>query len=105
MNMQYDYTQIVSGLGSSSLSNSRGWADGLGSSLGSAASSLVSAAFGRALGTTGSIAGMSQGGREQMALMKIQEQLQRENQVFSLMSNISKTNHETRMAAVRNMRP
>lgn len=38
-------------------------------------------------------------------LLNTQIQLQRELQVFSMLSNIAKTEHETRMAAVRNMRP
>ena len=38
-------------------------------------------------------------------LFNQQLELQRELQVFSMMTNIAKTEHETRMAAVRNMRP
>jgi hypothetical protein len=43
--------------------------------------------------------------RQQMQLFELQRRLQHENQIFSTLSNVSKTNHETRMAAVRNMRP
>jgi outer membrane lipoprotein SlyB len=39
-----------------------------------------------------------------MQLLQLQEQLQSQSQVFNTMSNISKTEHETRMAAVRNMK-
>ena len=58
----------------------------------------------------GNIAGSLLGGTtdtgtvDPMQLLQLQEQLQTQSQVFNTMSNISKTEHETRMAAVRNMK-
>ena len=37
-------------------------------------------------------------------LLTLQNQLQKESAVFNSMSNISKTEHETRMSAIRNMK-
>jgi len=37
-------------------------------------------------------------------LLQLQNQMQVQNQQFSTLSNVSKTEHETRMAAVRNIR-
>ena len=64
---------------------------GLGPMAGNLASSLLT-------GTTDT------GTVDPMQLLQIQEQLQQQSQVFNTMSNISKTEHETRMAAVRNMK-
>jgi hypothetical protein len=44
------------------------------------------------------------GSMDQWSLLKMQQDLQRESQIFNTLSNVSKTEHETRMAAVRNMR-
>ena len=38
-----------------------------------------------------------------MALLQLQEQIQTQSQVFTTMTNISKSDHETRMAFVRNL--
>lgn len=55
-------------------------------------------------GIAGSTAGLSSEQATYIDLLKEQNRIQLENQVFSASSNISKTEHETRMAAVRNMR-
>lgn len=60
-----------------------------------------SAGFGAILSGDGASSQM----RQQLHLFELQRRLQHENQVFTTLSNVSKTNHETRMAAVRNMRP
>ena len=53
----------------------------------------------------GGISGNIQNNQQQfMDLLNLQNQMQVQNQVFSTMSNVSKTEHDTRMAAVRNMR-
>jgi len=66
---------------------------GLGPIAGNLASSLLTG--------TGSA---DSGTADPMQLLQLQEQLQQQEQVFNTMSNISKTEHETRMAAVRNMK-
>lgn len=75
----------------------------LGRAVGSAVRAAVrGTGFGALLPGTG---GLSPEFQQQMQLFDLQRRLQHENQVFSTLSNVSKTNHETRMAAVRNMRP
>ncbi|HEY8747714.1 MAG TPA: hypothetical protein VIM11_07060 [Tepidisphaeraceae bacterium] len=64
---------------------------GLGPIAGNLASSLLT-------GTTDS------GTVDPMQLLQLQEQIQTQSQIFNTMSNVSKTEHETRMAAVRNMK-
>ena len=50
--------------------------------------------------------GLNTGGVEnQRELFELQRQLQREMQQFTLISNMAKSRHEARMAAVRNMKP
>ena len=44
------------------------------------------------------------GSIDPMQLLQLQQQLQTQSQVFNTLSNTSKTEHETRMAAVRNMK-
>jgi hypothetical protein len=70
----------------------------------SAAAASLTSAFLSKLGVGNASAGLG-GMNDQWKFLRIQEELQRQNQVFTLVSNISKTDHETRMAAVRNMRP
>ena len=53
----------------------------------------------------GGSSGGGGGASEQMALIREQERIQRETQVFTTLTNISKTEHDARMSAVRNMRP
>lgn len=59
------------------------------------------------LGGMGGVGGMMGGGdgfSEQLALIGLQQQMQRQTQVVETMSNISKAEHDARMAAVRNIR-
>lgn len=74
--------------------------------LGNAVGSLLSAGVRSAgFGSVLSARSFSPEMRGQLQLFELQRRLQHENQVFTTLSNVSKTNHETRMAAVRNMRP
>jgi hypothetical protein len=54
-------------------------------------------------GGAGGLAGVDP--NDPASLLNLQIQMQRELQIFSMLSNIAKTEHETQMAAVRNMRP
>jgi hypothetical protein len=60
------------------------------------------------MSTVGSgVAGVVQGAVDPGSfadLLQQQIQLQREMQIFSMQSNISRTRHETDMTAIRNMR-
>jgi hypothetical protein len=47
---------------------------------------------------------ISQGQNQMMEMLRIQNQMQIQNQQFTTMTNVSKMDHETRMAAVRNIR-
>jgi len=71
-------------------------AQGLG--LGSLGTSLASGLTGGALGPGGS------GDPAFTDLLALQNQMQRESLVFNSQTNISKTDHETRMSAVRNIK-
>ena len=75
-------------------------AQGLG--LGSLGTSLASGLTGGA-GGAGGIGG-SGGDPSFQDLLTLQTQLQRESLVFNSQTNISKTDHETRMSAVRNIK-
>lgn len=44
------------------------------------------------------------GGSDFAQLLQLQERMQRESAQFNTLSNVSKTEHETRMAAIRNMK-
>jgi hypothetical protein len=80
----------------------------LGGAVGSFAGKLGKSALdlksgGAASALTG---GGASGGTDQLGqLLAEQNRLQLEMQTFSMISNISKTEHESRMNLVRNMRP
>lgn len=89
------------------------WYDGIASNVGSflggtlslgskAAGSALNLKSGGALGAAGGGAG---GAGNLENLLAEQNRLQLEMQAFSMLSNISKTEHESRMNLVRNMRP
>lgn len=64
---------------------------------------VSSALFGGA--PAGAELGSLNGGQlDPMQLFRIQEEMQRRQQIFQLMTNISKTEHDGMMAIVRNMR-
>lgn len=48
--------------------------------------------------------GASAGNQDAWDLLDLQRQLQQESQMFNTLSNIMKTEHESRMAIVRNIR-
>jgi hypothetical protein len=54
------------------------------------------------MGALGSV--MTGGGMDLTSLLNTQIQIQREMQVISMASNIAKSQHETEMAPIRNMR-
>jgi len=56
---------------------------------------------GLTLGGSGGMGGMS----DQLALLREQERIQKETQVFTTLTNVSKSEHDAKMSAVRNMRP
>lgn len=96
--------------GSASTGN---WYDGLSASFGmllNGAGTVGKSALGGAIGgKTGGLAGGGAGGAggtsDLTTLLEEQNRLQLEMQTFSMISNISKTEHESRMNLVRNMRP
>ena len=49
--------------------------------------------------------GMSSDFAQQMQLLQVQRQMQQEQQVWNLVSNVEKARHEAAMALVRNVRP
>jgi len=55
-------------------------------------------------GGGGGFGGIDTGMSEQMQLLQVQQQIQKETQMFNLMTNISKDRHEASMAAIRNMK-
>lgn len=63
---------------------------------------IVSSALKTAVGAAGSAAGVDVGNYQ--GLIDQQLQLQKEMMNVSLVSNLNRTEHETRMAAVRNTR-
>lgn len=87
------------------------WYDGFASNFGSflgGAVNLGSKAAGSALNlkSGGAVGGGGSGGVADLEqLLAEQNRLQLEMQAFSMLSNISKTEHESRMNLVRNMRP
>lgn len=98
-------------------SNDNQVGDALATGLGFAASlagSAINAYSGGALGgltgggagggLDGLTGGLNDNNQQFMELLQLQNQLQVQNQTFSALSNVSKTEHETRMAAVRNIR-
>ena len=65
---------------------------------------------GGALGLSGTGSGlmnslMSGGKLSQEQLLMLQEELQRQSQMFQTMSNISKTDHDTKMNTIRSIKP
>lgn len=97
-------------------SNDNQLGDALATGLGFAASLAGSAINAYSGGSLGALTGGAGGGldgltgglndnnQQFMELLQLQNQLQVQNQTFSALSNVSKTEHETRMAAVRNIR-
>lgn len=93
--------------------NGGAWYDGLASGVGGflgGVVSLGSKAGGTALnlksgGALGAASGAGSGTGNLEQLLAEQNRLQLEMQTFSMLSNISKTEHESRMNLVRNMRP
>ena len=83
-------------------SNPAGGMSGLGSTVGGQPSSMGST------GTGGSVAGMNsdliQSQADNAALLKVQMAMQRENQVFSSVSNVLKTRHDTVKNSIGNIR-
>ena len=71
---------------------------GLGPLGGNIASGLLSSAGSSLTGTTDA------GTIDPMQLLQLQEQIQTQSQVFNTLSNVSKEEHDTRMAAVRNFK-
>lgn len=47
---------------------------------------------------------IAQGQNQMMEMLRIQNQMQVQNQQFTTITNVSKMDHDTRMAAVRNIR-
>ena len=60
--------------------------------------------LGKMGGGGGGFGGIDTGMSEQMQLLQMQQQIQKETQMFNLMTNISKDRHEASMAAIRNMK-
>lgn len=50
------------------------------------------------------IGGIDTSLNDQMQLLQVQQQIQKETQMFNLMTNISKDKHDAAMAAIRNMK-
>ena len=71
---------------------------GLGPLGGNIASGLLNSAGSSLTGTTDA------GTIDPMQLLQLQEQIQTQSQVFNTLSNVSKEEHDTRMAAVRNFK-
>ena len=65
---------------------------------------LVSSLTGGGGGLGGVQNDIAQGQAQMMEMLRIQNQMQLQNQQFTTMSNVSKMDHDTRMAAVRNIR-
>ncbi len=93
--------------------------DGLGQALnaglgfaarlaGTAANVYSGGALGGLTGGGGALGGLSgqlnDNNAQFMQLLQLQNQMQVQSQQFNTLSNVSKTEHETRMAAVRNIR-
>ncbi len=74
--------------------------------LGPLAGSLLGGlAGGGAGGAVGGVPGFNLGNDPSPAdLLQLQNQIQRESLVFNAQTNISKTDHETRMSAIRNVK-
>lgn len=84
-----------------------GWSK-FGKVMGGVASSLpmVGNVMG-ALGVGGggfSAAGISTGANQQLELIKLQQEIQQQTQMFTTLSNVSKSKHESAMSAIRNMK-
>lgn len=79
-----------------------------GMALGATPYGALGGVAGGLLGGNGALGGIgSQLGDQQaqmFEMLQIQNQMQLLNQQFTTLSNVSKTEHETRMAAVRNIR-
>ena len=83
-----------------------------GAAGGPGAGNLVGQLMGGGLGTgtLGGFGGLGGAGgstefNEQLQLLQLQRQVQRQSQIFETMTNIAKAEHDRRMSAVRNMRP
>ncbi len=84
--------------------NSGGGAD-LGSVIGGIAGIASSFMGGGGLGGFGALGGLGGGGfAQQMQLLQLQDQIQQRSARFQTLSNISKTEHDTRVNSIRNMR-
>ena len=71
---------------------------GMGPLAGNIASGLLGSAGSSLTGATDA------GTIDPMQLLQLQEQIQTQSQVFNTLSNVSKEEHDTRMAAVRNFK-
>jgi hypothetical protein len=76
---------------------------GAGPLIGKIAGSLAGGGLGGA-GLGGGLGGGPLDGSELTNLLQLQNEIQRQSLVFNAQTNISKTDHETRMSAVRNIR-
>lgn len=103
------YSNSIAGLPSFQLSSAAPAGAGPGARVAAGLARGFAQALGQATGVQDlGLAGSVQGGAgalDQQGLFELQLQAQRELQQFTLMSNLAKTEHDTRMAAVRNMRP
>lgn len=80
-------------------------AAGLGLAGFAAFSGALSSVVGRAIGAYGGTGVDVTGSSDPDSLFQKQLELQRENLTWTFRTNIAKTEHETRMSSVRNMRP
>ena len=76
----------------------------LASTVAGASSLGIGPLAGSLAGTLNGGSGSDFGNQSFQDLLLQQEQIQKESAVFTSLSNISKTEHETRMSAIRNMR-
>ena len=99
----------VSGLGlnstaTSSSSGAKRFAAGLTKGFANALGSATGVNIGGVSGD-GQLGDVDLGTDNFQELMEIQIRAQKELQIMTMQSNLAKTEHDTRMAAVRNMRP
>ena len=84
-----------------------GWSK-FGKVMGGVASSLpmvgnVMGALG--VGNSGfNAAGINTGANQQLELIKLQQEIQQQTQMFTTLSNVNKSKHESAMSAIRNMK-
>ena len=72
--------------------------------MGPIAGNILGGLNGGAAAGAGGLAGADTGGQNFEQLLLLQEKIQNESAQFNAQTNISKTEHETRMSAIRNIR-